>query len=251
VSGNKFWTTRATGEEHHECPERSEGCEGSQTKSQSDTHKIWSERSDDERQRHGRHGCDAGVLMPLDEKLFPLREKFEEKCCDWSLRYEVNWCVDWEASGAPCDAAILIALIKNYFWCDHESNTKWHCKKFYDVVTSHRTRNAIRFKFVTSIMDRSDQKLFLITLSWSVSILTHRSWEPKRPGSRNETRKRETIKLRTSNFVDEVIMRARDATESDQRSDVMRSNWPIWRESRNARILSNAKISSWRRKIFG
>lgn len=40
--------------------------------------------------------------------------------------------------------------------------TRSHCKKFYDVVTSHRTRNAIRFKFVTSITDRSDQKNFLI-----------------------------------------------------------------------------------------
>ena len=78
------------GEEHHECPERSEGCEGSQTESQSDTSKIRPERSDGEPQRHVRHGCDAGVLMPLDEKLFPMREKFEEKCCNRSLRDEVT-----------------------------------------------------------------------------------------------------------------------------------------------------------------
>ncbi len=47
------------------------------------------------RQRHGRHGCDAGVLMPLDKKLFRLRKSSRRSCRDWSLRNEVNRCVVW------------------------------------------------------------------------------------------------------------------------------------------------------------
>lgn len=162
--------------------------------------------------------------MPLDEKLFPDEEKVRGEVLRLITeeRSESMWRVEKRAKRHEV-WAIEIAHIKKYFWCDDESNTKWWCKNFYDVVTSHRTRNAIRFKFMTSIRDRSDQKLFLITPSWRVSILMHRSWSPKRTGSRNETRKRESIKLRTSNFVDEVIMRTRDAIEIDQRSDLMTS----------------------------
>ena len=65
----------STGEEHHECLERSEGCEGSQTKSQSDI-KNCNRHEVTPLQRHGRHGCDAGVLMPLDENFFRARKKF-------------------------------------------------------------------------------------------------------------------------------------------------------------------------------
>ncbi len=167
-------------EEHHECPERSEGCEGSQTKSQSDTHKPRPERSDGERQRHGRHGCDEGVLMPLDEKLFRLRKSSRRSCRDWSLRDEATWCVDWRDKRSAMRRSDLEShTSKIIFDVIMNQHTKCYCKKFYDVVTSHRTRNAIRFKFVTSITDRSDQKNFLIielnaSASWCIDH-DHRS----------------------------------------------------------------------------
>ena len=175
------------------------------------------------RQRHGRHGCDAGVLMPLDEKLFRLRKSSRRSCRDWSLRNEVNRCVVWGNKRSAMRRSDL---------------DRTHQKIFFDVLM-HRTRSVTAKNFMTlwrhielatrfdlSLWHRSQIDLIKKTfwsLSWSVSILMHRSWSPKRTGSRNETRKREAIKLRTSNFVDEVIMKTRDATESDQRSDVMRS----------------------------
>jgi hypothetical protein len=63
--------TSSTGEEHHECLERSEGCEGSLTKLQRNINKF-NRHAVTRLQRHGRHGCDEGVLMPLDEKFFTI-----------------------------------------------------------------------------------------------------------------------------------------------------------------------------------
>lgn len=69
----------STGEEHHECPERSEGCEGSQTKSQSDTHKLRPERSDGDAPATRAAWLRRRSVNAARRKTFPAEEKFEEK----------------------------------------------------------------------------------------------------------------------------------------------------------------------------
>jgi len=153
----------STGEEHHECPERSEGCEGSQTKSQSDTHKLRPERSDGDAPATRAAWLRRRSVNAARRKTFPAEEKFEEKLSRLITeeRSESMCCLGKQAERHETQRS-WSHTSKNIFWCAHASNTKCHCKKFYDVVTSHRTRDAIRFKFVTSITDRSDQKNFLI-----------------------------------------------------------------------------------------
>ena len=85
------------------------------------------------RQRHGRHGCDAGVLMPLDEKLFRLRKSSRRSCRDWSLRNEVNRCVVWGNKRSAMRRSDL---------------DRTHQKIFFDVLM-HRTRSVTAKNFMT------------------------------------------------------------------------------------------------------
>ena len=72
---SKINNKSSTGEEHHECPERSEGCEGSQTKSQSDTHKLRPERSDGDAPATRAAWLRRRSVNAARRKFFPSEEK--------------------------------------------------------------------------------------------------------------------------------------------------------------------------------